>query len=730
MLKNFLILNFLITLSGQAASTAEYTKKWNQLHQQANNAVTNLKPTFSWVDDGIIFKKETLAEGAGDLTWKFILTDRTNGQSVEAFDHSAIASELQEILGKKIHAQRLPLQDIQISNKSLSFRIGKLKFHQINGKLTKSNPNKDTKSKPKDTSTGVSPNGKWQAFIKDGKLYLKNLESDTPEIQIGTPRKKESYYTNPIKWNSVSSHFIAHQVTPGQRRTITLVESSPKDQLQPKLHTLRYDKPGDKIDIIEPHIFSADGKTQHSPDHGPIQNPFSLGKAHWTSDGTTMLYEYVERGFGKHYLISMDAHTGKQRILVKEESNTFIYVNSIRFRKDLTENNEIIWGSQRDGWRHLYLLDSKTGAVKNRITQGKWIVRKIIEIDTQKRQIIFTASGKNDGEDPYHIHWYRVNFDGSQLTPLTQGDGTHQLEFSPDKKYYIDTWSRIDHPPVYELRRSADGQLVTELLRADASALPRYGMRMPERFHCKDRNGRFDIWGMILTPPNYDPSKKYPIIEYIYAGPHGAFVPKAFKASYGLMSECATEGFIVVKIDGLGTNYRHKDFSHFCYKNLVDSGLPDRIKWIKAAASTRSYMDTSRVGIFGGSAGGQSSTAALLHHGHFYKAAASDCGCHDNRMDKIWWNEQWMDWPIGPHYKQQSNITNADKLQGALMLTVGELDKNVDPSSTTQLVDALIKVDKDFDYYLIPGRGHGSGDIPSMRRKRLKFFTKHLGGPK
>lgn len=196
------------------------------------------------------------------------------------------------------------------------------------------------------------------------------------------------------------------------------------------------------------------------------------------------------------------------------------------------------------------------------------------------------------------------------------------------------------------------------------------------------------------------------------------------------MSECAAEGFIVVKIDGLGTNYRHKDFSHFCYKNLVDSGLPDRIKWIKAAASTRSYMDTSRVGIFGGSAGGQSSTAALLHHGHFYKAAASDCGCHDNRMDKIWWNEQWMDWPIGPHYKQQSNITNADKLQGALMLTVGELDKNVDPSSTTQLVDALIKVDKDFDYYLIPGRGHGSGDIPSMRRKRLKFFTKHLGGPK
>jgi len=721
MFRFFLTLSCLFTFQAQAASTADYSKKWNAAYWQARNAVTNLAPGFSWVDGGIIYKLET-----DDRKWKFIRVDVADGKKRDAFDRAVFASELTQLLGRAVDADRLPLEDVRVSDGVLNFRVGKTHFRQVEGQLENFKPEKKRKKKAKKTDSNTSPDGKWRAQIKDGKVFLNNLSGNQQEKQIGTPNKKGSYYVGKIDWNSTSTHFIAHHVEPGQRRTVTMVESSPKDQLQPKQHVIRYDKPGDRIDRYEPHVFSIDGKAKHRPDPVLTKNSFTTNQAQWSLDGKTMRYEYVERGYGKHYLISMDAAKGTQRILAKEESDTFIFVGGVRYRLDLPSNNEIIWGSERDGWRHLYLLDAETGEVKNRITQGEWIVRKVVKVDTKTRSIIFTASGKNQGEDPYHIHWYRVNFDGSQLTSLTQGDGSHHLGFSPDGKYYMDMWSRVDHPTVYELRRSSDGKLVTTL----AKSMVKKEVRIPERFVCKDRNGKFDIWGMILTPPNFDPNKKYPVIENIYAGPHGAFVPKKFQPAFGHMTELAAEGFIVVKIDGLGTNYRHRNFSHFSYKNLVDAGLPDRIKWIKTAASTRSYIDITRVGIYGGSAGGQSSTGAVLHHGDFYKAAASDCGCHDNRMDKIWWNEQWMDWPVGPHYKQQSNATHAEKLKGALMLTVGELDKNVDPASTTQLVNALMKADKDFEYYIAPSGGHGSGEKAYLRRKRIEFFKKHLGGVK
>jgi len=586
------------------------------------------------------------------------------------------------------------------------------------------------KNDGKPAAKRLSPDGKWRASVKNGRVCIGRAKSKKPPAIIGTPTSKGGYYQGTPVWNAASTHFYVTYIEPGQRRTYTLVESSPEDQVQPKVHTVHYDKPGDKIDRAEPHIFSVDGKTVHKPDRKLTPHAFTISHVGWGNDGKELLYEYVERGFGKHCLIAMRADTGREHVLVNEQSDTYIFVSGVRYRMDLPETREIIWGSERDGWRHLYLLDATSGKVKHRITQGPWVVRGVEKVDAKKRQIIFRASGRNPKEDPYHIHWYRVNFDGSGLLALTRGDGTHRLEFSPTGKYYIDTWSRVDLPPVYELHRTRDGKKIGEIARADAAGLLKQGRRLPERFVCKDRNGRFDIWGCIQLPPHFDPAKKYPVIESIYAGPHGAFVPKAFSPWFGHASELAEEGFIIVRIDGLGTNYRHHDFSHFAYKNLADSGFPDRIKWIREAAKTRPYMDISRVGIYGGSAGGQSALGALLHHGDFYKAAVADCGCHDNRVDKLWWNEQWMDWPVGDWYAEQSNVTNAHKLTGALMLTVGELDRNVDPSSTTQVVSALVKADKDFDYYVVPGGGHGSGEQPYFRRKRCEFFQENLGAPR
>jgi len=278
---------------------------------------------------------------------------------------------------------------------------------------------------------------------------------------------------------------------------------------------------------------------------------------------------------------------------------------------------------------------------------------------------------------------------------MTEENANHSLSFSPDMEYYIDTWSRVDLPPVSEIRRISDRKKLAEVERADIQELIQTGWRTPEVFKAMGRDGKTDIWGIILRPMNFDESKKYPVIEYIYAGPHNSFVPKSFR-SYHSMQSLAELGFIVVQIDGMGTSNRSKAFHDVCWKNIADAGFPDRMLWHKSVAAKYPYYDISQVGIYGHSAGGQNALAALLFHPELYKVAVSSSGCHDNRMDKISWNEQWMGWPLGPEYAASSNVDNAYRLQGKLLLTVGELDTNVPPSSTMQVVNALIKADKTF----------------------------------
>ena len=372
------------------------------------------------------------------------------------------------------------------------------------------------------------------------------------------------------------------------------------------------------------------------------------------------------------------------------------------------------------------MYDTQTGKVKNQITKGQFVWKSVEKLDKEKRQICFTACGYYKGQDPYFIQYFRVNFDGTGLVELTKGNGTHTVRYSPERLFFVDTYSRVDMPPVSELRKTADGSLVCELEKAEASDLLATGWKTPEPFVAMSRDDRFEIWGVIFRPTNFDPNNKYPVIEDIYAGPQDSFVPKSWRNFYYQQS-LAELGFIVVQIDGMGTSNRCREFHHFCYKNLADAGLPDRIKWMTKAAEKYPYMDITRVGVYGTSAGGQSSTGAVLFHPEFYKVAVSSCGCHDNRMDKMWWNEQWMSYPVGKEYAEQSNVTNAHKLQGKLLLIVGEMDHNVDPSSTMQVVNALIKAKKDFDLLVVPGMDHSNGGQYG-ERKRRDFFVKNLLG--
>ena len=577
-------------------------------------------------------------------------------------------------------------------------------------------------------SLGVSPDLRWAITIRDHNLQLRNRSdnSESPLTREGIP---DDGYSGQVTWSPDSLFVVALRTRAGEDHQVPMIESSPRGQAQPKLHSHNYLKPGDRIPQTKPRLFDVGERREIPIADDLFQNPWSIDHVHWQPDSKRFSFLFNERGHQTLRVIAVEADSGKATAIIDERSKSFVDYAGKLFLEHLDATGDILWMSERDGWNHLYLIDSATGSVKNPITQGKWVVRGVDRVDAERREIWFRASGLDADQDPYFLHHCRVGFDGSNFTRLTAGNGTHSIEFSPNKEFLIDTYSRVDLPPVTELRRAKDGSLVRELERADWSELLATGWKSPEPFVAKGRDELTDIHGVIYRPMNFDPNSNttYPVIEQIYAGPHGSHVPKKFQPHFGTQS-LAELGFIVVQIDGMGTSNRSKAFHDVCWKNLADAGFPDRIAWMKAAAKKYPQMDLSRVGIYGGSAGGQNALGALLHHPDFYKVAVADCGCHDNRMDKIWWNELWMSWPIGPHYSEQSNVTNAHKLQGKLLLTVGELDKNVDPASTMQVVNALIDANKDFELIVFPGAGHGIGESPYGARRRQDFFVRHLLG--
>lgn len=587
----------------------------------------------------------------------------------------------------------------------------------------------------------ISPDGKWELYIRDFNVWIKE-NGTNKEYQLSFDGAERAGYGQ-VRWSPDSRTIFAMKQYEVETRQILLAESRPTNQTQPNYRWIDYAKPGDALAQNIPVLFNVETKQQIPFDASSFNNQYSLYFSAWSPDSKYAIFHYNQRGHQVYQIVAINTETGEYRALVDEQSNTFIYYNDIVTRY-LDGGNTLLFTSERDNWRHLYTVDIATGNVQQ-ITKGKWNVREILHLDEEQGIILCYANGlkakeergnvapgtvsaagkkgKPQGEDPYNKHLIKVEIATGKVTDLTPENGHHTVYFNGNYSYFVDNYSRPDMAPVAVLKESGSGKVVLPLQTAKLDRLLETGYTLPEVFVAKGRDGKTDIWGTIHRPSNYDPSKKYPVIEYIYAGPHDSFVDKNFviRNRFDRLKEM---GFIVVYIDGMGTDNRSKEFQDVCWRNLKDAGFPDRILWMKAAASVYPEMDIDKVGIYGYSAGGQSAMGALLFYPEFYKVAVALCGCHDNRMDKIWWNEQWMGYPIGPWYGESSNVDNAHKLQGDLLLINGELDDNVDPASTLQVVSELVKHNKQFEQLYLPGHNHNLGSEYITRRIYDFFYRK------
>ena len=735
----------LASLAAQGAVKPELIEQSLSLRDNWMHLTRDLMLEPRWAEQGHSFHYKLSVEG-GFMFYK----DSVDAASpTPAFDHKRISAALSQASGQTFSPLQLPFDSFSYSNneQQISFYFDGERWQcQTDGQVCKA---QTFYNRPK--AFGVvrdlrveaynperkSPDGRYSVKVvahnvvitdASGKVHFKTEDGTAGQF----------YDAESLQWAPDSSALLVMKVLPGKARMVNRVLSAPDDQLEPKTLSQLYPKPGDAVDIDQPVLIQVNNANARQIDNQLFSKPYTLDRVSWLPDSSGFVFRYTERGHQLVRIIAVNAKTATAKALLSESSDSFINQWGAFFQPLKGADKGFIWLSERDGWAHLYWY-AADGTLKNQITQGDWRVRRVVHIDEDKKQLWFAASGMNAGQDPYFEHYYRINFDGSGLTALTSADAQHQVSFSADMQYYIDLYSRVDLPNVAELRRTSDGKLIRKLAQADISRLSKAGFKTPETFVAKGRDGKTDIWGLIVTPRNFDAKKRYPVIENIYAGPHDSFVPKSFWP-FGFhsggdkvigMQALADLGFIVVQIDGMGTANRSKAFHDVAWQNLADSGFPDRILWHKAAAKRYRWYDISKgVGIYGASAGGQSTVAALLFHPEIYRVGVAFAGCYDNRMDKISWNEQWMGYPVGEHYAASSVTEHAALLQGQLLIINGEQDSNVDPASTMQLVDALIKADKDFDLLVVPGAEHSvgrsSGPIRYVQRRQFDFFLRHL----
>ena len=610
----------------------------------------------------------------------------------------------------------------------------------------------------------LSPNGNLAAFIDNYNLWIRDLKTNKKTQLTFDGKEDYGYATNNagwiktegpvLKWSPKSDKIATFRQ---DARGVGEMYLTTTNVGHPKLQSWKYALPGDEkifeierliIDLKNNNIvrlnMENDFQRSTTTDHIAGRDG-ELLDTQWNEDGSKLAFISSSRDHKMANLKIANTKTGQVSSVFKETVDTY-YESGLGSEnwKVLFDSDEFIWYSEKDNWGHLYLYDLKTKQLKNRITKGNWLVRKLLHIDENKRELFFTAGGREKG-NPYHVYLYKINFDGSGLKCLTPEKGTHIINPSPNWNYFVTTYSTTKNPPT-SILKDKNGKTLLQLSISNIDELQSNGWQEPIEFNVKARDDKTDLYGLLYLPSYYKSDKKYPVLNYIYPGPQSGSVGNySFMVARRDFQALAELGFVVVAVDAMGTPGRSKSFHDAYYGNMGDNGLPDNIKTIQQLSKKYTAMDLSKVGIWGHSGGGFASTGALLRYPEFYDVAVSSSGNHDNRNYEADWGEKWhglmnhIDLNSNDNdseydfkktnYDSQANQLLVENLKGKLLIAHGMLDDNVPPSNTMLVVEELIKANKDFDLILFPNKRHGYGDMSNyMMRRKWDFFVKHLKG--
>jgi dipeptidyl aminopeptidase/acylaminoacyl peptidase len=752
----FLTIALLISSAPAAAQQAQrltvqdYERAERLLPQNTFPLMHGVAGQPNWLANGRFWYRVTRAAGA-----EFIMVDARRGTRTPAFDHVRLASALSASTGQSSEATRLPFTTFTLAHDARAITVT---AHErrwtcsiVQYTCVRADSTAAGAAFPAPPNSVTSPDGRIAAYIRDFNLWVKDLATGR-DRQLTTDGIKDfAYATNNAGW--IKSDEPVLLWSPDSRRIATFqhdgrgvsdmylvtTEAGP-----PRLEAWKYPLPQDSVIFrihrviieVEPARvirlrMPPDQHRSTISDH--IADGSTFLDVQWFPDATQLAFVSSSRDHKEAVFRVANAATGEVRTVFQERSPTqfqsgFAALGQPQWRI-LPGAREVLWWSQRDGWGHLYLYDLESGELKQQVTRGEWNVANVLHIDESRLLLYFTGVGREAGRDPYFQHLYRIGIDGRGLTLLTPDDANHNVNLSPDGQFFVDTHSTPTAPPVSVLRR-VDGRAVATLERADISRLQAAGWKPPMRIVVKARDGRTDLYGLMFTPAQLDSTRKYPIVNNIYPGPWGSSVAtRTFLPAHGDNQALAELGFIVVAIDGMGTEWRSKAFADFYYGNMGDNTIPDQIAGMRELASRYRWIDIERAGIWGHSGGGFATASAMFRHPEFFKVGVSQSGNHDNRAYEDDWGERFQGLLRGNNYDSQANQLVAQNLRGKLLLAHGGMDDNVPPYNTYLVVNALVKANKDFDLIVLPDQRHGYGqDNNYMTRRRWDYFVRHLLG--
>lgn len=736
-----------------AAQQVDYTRAERFLPWNASPIVAGDSVRPNWmVDKTRFWYRNKTGSGA-----EYVVVDPVRNTRSLLFDNGRLAAAMSVARDTAYEPGRLPFTSFRFTDheRAIEFSANRKRFVCV--LATYACTVSDTL--PDRRRFVVSPDSTTEAFVSGYNVWVRPFRrpGDTTttrdSTQLTTDGERDWWYgqgdpgpqqqlrrrpSGPpnLRWSPDSRRIAANRQ---DVRGVGLMPYISYTSQRPRMFTQPYALPGDTI-IPKPSLYVIDVTSRQAVRVELPAQPaqLSLGgtprDSLWTSDSQKLHFTFQTRASKAIYLIEADAATGQSRVLAADSARTWVETSPQDPASWYTprDGQDVIWWSERDGWAHLYRF-GPDGRLKNQITSGAWAVGWVAHVDEIARQIYFTARGREPGRLLYYAQLYRVNFDGTGLTLITPEDASHEVTFSPDGRFFVDSYSRVERPPVTVLRAAPDGRVIRTLETADVSRLAAFGWTPGEVFTTKARDGVTDIYGVMYRPSDFDSTRRYPIVENIYPGPQVGSVGRWAWSSGAEARAVAELGFIVVRIDHLGTPLRSKAFHDNYYGNFGDNGLPDHVAALRQLAARYRWIDIDRVGIWGHSGGGFASTDAMLRYPDFYRVAVSSSGNHDNRSYNIYWAEKYQGLLVRDTVRRTDNFTAsanqtlAENLRGHLLLMHGDMDDNVHPAMTIQLINALTRANRDYDFIIAPDRPHSLTE-PYFIRRRWDYFVRYLAG--